>query len=233
MQSWRQLPEMKPFVEMTPLETDEGPSTPHSCSTFNNLTVLQHLFNTSPVGDTLEIGLAFGASATLLCKLHALRGDNTRHHAIDPYQISQWKSAALKHLLSCELSERLVWHEKPSFAAMAGLVQAEARFSLIYIDGSHLFEHVMSDFMLADLLTEPGAVLAFDDSSCDHVAKVVCFIRQNFKEEYAEESPYAITAPSAAWWKGPLARALGKQQLTIFRKLRASKRAWGTPLTNF
>ncbi|MBL9116938.1 MAG: class I SAM-dependent methyltransferase [Verrucomicrobiaceae bacterium] len=215
------------------METDSGSIVPNSCSTANNLTVLQHYVSQLPVGDTLEVGLAFGASATLLSLYHHKRGVGTVHHAIDPFQTSQWGNAAMKHLGRCGLQGHFQLHAEPSALAMADLVRANKKFVLVYIDGSHLFEHVMSDFMLADQLLIDGGILAFDDSSCDHVAKVVAFVRANFSDAYKEESPYDITAPAQSWWKTRLAKLLGRQQLTIFRRLRASTRAWGTPLTNF
>ena len=233
--TWKSLPAMQPFVHGLPMATESGEfQVPHSCSTDNNLTVLAHYFAELNPQHTLEIGLGFRASAALLLSLHQQAGGEGRsHHAIDAFQSQDWGNAALLHLQNTGLTSSFCFHNQLSSLALPKLVESGEKFSLIYIDGSHLFEDVFVDFYYSHQLLEVGGIIAFDDSTCAHIAKVLAFIRSNLKSDYEEHSPYAITAPRQAWLKGFAARLLGRQQLTVFIKLAHSKRTWGTAMRSF
>ncbi|MDB6138748.1 MAG: O-methyltransferase, family 3 [Verrucomicrobiaceae bacterium] len=232
---WQDLPEMKPFLPGGRLEDSTGTRREvHSASTGNNLAVLQHWFYRLQPQRTLEIGLAFGASASLLLALHRQAGHSgVSHHAIDPFQRTDWGGCALRHLEQEGLSGRFAHHEELSCFALPALHQAGERFGLIYVDGSHLFEDVMVDFYFASLLLEPGGVIAFDDSSCGHVLKVVSFIRSNLGTSYQEISPYEVTAPRWPKLKQIVARWTRKQQLTLFEKVKGPASDWNTPFKQF
>jgi len=232
---WQDLPEMKPFLPGGRLQDTAGGSREvHSASTSNNLAVLQHWFQKLNPARTLEIGLAFGASATLLLALHRQVGHNgVCHHAIDPFQRTDWGGCALKHLEAEGLADCFVHHEALSCFALPKLHESGERFGLIYVDGSHLFEDVMVDYYFANLLLETGGVIAFDDSSCGHVRKVVAFIRSNLGTSYEELSPYEVTAPQWPRLKQTVARWTNRQQLTVFRKVAAPARDWNTPFREF
>ena len=201
-QPWQELPEMKPFLPDGRLEDSAGTwREVHSASTSNNLAVLQHWFLQLEPARTLEIGLAFGASATLL--------------------------------LAEGLDERFALHEELSCFALPKLYQTGERFGLIYVDGSHLFEDVLVDFYFASLMLETGGIIAFDDSSCGHVLKVVAFIRSNLGSAYRELSPYEVTAPRWPRLKQKVARWTNRQQLTLFQKVAAPVRDWNTAFKDF
>ncbi len=232
---WQELPEMKPFLPGGRLEDATGVKREvHSASTSNNLTVLQHWFQKLQPARTLEVGLAFGASATLLLALHR-QAEHTGacHHAIDPFQRTDWGGCALRHIGSEGLADLFAHHEALSCFALPELHESGERFGLIYIDGSHLFEDVMVDFYFSNLLLETDGVIAFDDSACGHVRKVVAFIRSNLSASYRELSPYEVTAPSWPRLKQFVARWTNRQQLTLFQKVEAPKRDWDTPFINF
>jgi predicted O-methyltransferase YrrM len=230
---WRELPAMRPFAEGTPMEAEDGSTRmPNSCSTPNNLAVLAHYFEAIKPQRTLEIGLAFGASATLMLAMHERVGSG-EHHAVDPFQRRDWGGVALKHIEACGLAKRFTLHEEMSALALPKLVQNKAKFGLIYVDGSHLFEEVLIDFYFSNLLLELGGVIAFDDSACGHVAKVVSFIRRTHQGCYQEESPYAITEPRWPKLKQFAATLFDRQQLTVFKKAAEPKRDWDTPFINF
>lgn len=214
------------------LAEDGSTRTPDSCSTPNNLTVLCHYHAELKPQHTLEIGLACGASATLMLALHeqAQRG---AHHAIDPFQCTNWGGVALRHIEAQGLSKRFTLHKELSAFALPKLKQSGVNFELIYVDGSHLFEDVFVDFYFSNLLLKVGGVIAFDDSADAHVAKVVAFIRHNLADTYAEESPYAITEPKHPKLRQFAAKITGRQQLTIFKKVRESQRNWDAAFTNF
>ena len=234
-QPWQELPEMKPFLPDGRLEDSAGTwREVHSASTSNNLAVLQHWFLQLEPARTLEIGLAFGASATLLLALHRQAGHSGRcHHAIDPFQRTDWGACALRHLAAEGLNERFALHEELSCFALPKLYQTGERFGLIYVDGSHLFEDVLVDFYFASLMLETGGIIAFDDSSCGHVLKVVAFIRSNLGSAYRELSPYEVTAPRWPRLKQKVARWTNRQQLTLFQKVAAPVRDWNTAFKDF
>ena len=232
---WQQMPEMKPFLPGGRLGDDAGVEREvHSASTSNNLVVLQHWFGELKPARTLEIGLAFGASATLLLALHRAAGHvGVCHHAIDPFQRQDWGGCALRHLEQEGLAGRFALHEALSCRALPALHESGERFGMIYVDGSHLFEDVFVDFYFSNLLLEVGGVIAFDDSACGHVGKVVSFIRRNLAAGYRELSPYAVTAPQWPRLKQAVARWTNRQQLTLFQKLDPPVRNWDTAFTNF
>ncbi|MDB6075987.1 MAG: O-methyltransferase family 3, partial [Verrucomicrobiaceae bacterium] len=232
---WQELPEMKPFLPGGRLVDAKGEQREvHSASTSNNLTVLQHWFQKLQPARTLEIGLAFGASATLLLALHRRVGHTgVCHHSVDPFQRTDWNGCALRHIGIEGLADLFAHHEALSCFALPKLHETSERFGLIYIDGSHLFEDVMVDFYFSNLLLEIGGVIAFDDSACGHVKKVTAFIRSNWSASYSELSPYEVTAPRWPRLKQTVARWTNRQQLTLFQKVEAPKRDWNTEFGDF
>ena len=231
---WQTWPCMQPYLHAKPMRTlSGGTSTANSISSTNNLTVLSHWFHVIQPQQTLEIGLAYGASATLFCELHRQQGRGGKHHAIDPFQKDNWHGAALAHLQDSALDSCFTFHADYSSQVLPRLCSQAQTFDLIYIDGSHLFEDVFLDFFYAHQLLNIGGVLAFDDSSDANVLKVIRFIRANFASMYDEHPPYEITRPQSGRLFRVAAKKLGRQQLTLFLKKASGPRPWITPLKPF
>jgi hypothetical protein len=209
------------------LDAENGEVSVHSCSTPNNLTVLTHLFRELRPKVTLEVGLAFGASASLFLSLHRLSppDEGRCHHAIDCLQHSLWNDCGLRHIRDSGLEPWFRFHDRASAQALPDIQESGVRAGLIYLDGSHLFEDVFVDFYFAHRLLEVGGVMAFDDSPHPHVLKVIRFIRANFRREYEELNPYKVTAPGWPEAKWLAARISGRQQLTLFKK----REEWARP----
>lgn len=55
---------------------------------------------------------------------------------------------------------------------------------LIFIDGGHRFENVMTDFVLADQLCSPGGYVVLDDAWYPAIETVVNYVRAN-RPDYA------------------------------------------------
>jgi len=124
--------------------------------------------------------------------------------------------------------------ESLSSYELARLAEAEERFGLIYVDGSHRFEDVFIDFYFARAILEPGGYLLFDDSSDSEVAKVIRFVQRNLQEHFQQISVRHYRdgdcVATATLW---LAENLQRSQLTIFRKLQDGERHGAQRMRSF
>ncbi len=108
-------------------------------STLGNIRAIRELILKEGCTHTLEIGLAFGASAlAFLSTLKEISPGDYHHSAIDPFQNTTWGGSALRVLSDEGFSDNFTLHENYSSLVLPELVQNNAHFDLIYIDGSHL-----------------------------------------------------------------------------------------------
>src|SRR5262245_9760494 len=112
-------------------------------STENNLHILANLICKLRPADTLEIGLGMAISALVIAHGHRLNEDGTTrtHIAIDPYQ-KELDDVGVVQIERAGLERYFSLIRKPSLVALPELLANGRLFDLIYIDGSHLFEHV-------------------------------------------------------------------------------------------
>lgn len=195
-----------------------------ACSTPNNLAFIRAFMLRHEPRRTLEVGLCFGASALAFAASH-----KGRHVALDPYQRTTWDSAGLQAIERAGLAERFELREGPSAIELAGALAAGERYDFIYVDGSHVFEDVFVDaYFCVRLLTE-GGVLAFDDCTIPHVAKVLRFIRRTVRGlTEIDLAPYRADA-----LQHRVARLLGRAQLTAFRRDGDVERPWDAAFVPF
>ena len=231
-----QCPELAGLVDSEEIKGRSGSLRKvSSLSTMNNLEVLQGLCNELRPKRTLEIGLAFGGSAILFTAFHRRNGapGSGQHTAIDPYQLENWDEAGLVALESAGLRPYLDFRPAFSNAALPQLLAEQARFDLIYVDGSHLFEDVFIDFYYSLRLLARGGILAFDDCSDPHVRKVLRFIRSNFGFacEPVNLAPYRSDKGSSLRYR--VARMCGRVQLTAFRHSGPANRPWNSRFVEF
>jgi hypothetical protein len=111
---------------------------------------------------------------------------------------------------------------------MAMLSSENARFGLILRRRLHLFEDVFMDAYFGFRMLEDGGVILFDDSSIDHVAKVLSFVTANWSGWTSEIDLSAHRADGGSL-KYQAAKRLGKVQLGPSRAA-APTRAPGTCL---
>lgn len=205
-------------------------------STVNNLVMLSALMADLKATRTLECGFAFGGSCLLFTALHRAAGHPParQHVAIDPLQASLFDNAGLVRLRAAGLEPYLDFRHESSSLALPQLMREGRRFDLIYIDGSHVFDGVMIDAYYSTRLLRVGGIMAFDDSTVDHVAKVLRFLRRN-QAHWLEEvdlGPYRPDPRSRLKWK--VAHALNKAQLTAFRRTsEAAQQEWDVPMHDF
>jgi hypothetical protein len=203
-------------------------------STRNNLeTIRQLVLHFKPVC-TLEVGLAFGGSAPVICALYKELGHRPerQHVALDPYQRTVWDSCGLMALDRAGLSDFVDFYEQASALALPKILETEARFGFIYIDGSHLFEDVFVDTYFSIRLLTMGGIIAFDDSTNPHVAKVLKFLRGSIGTGLEElDLTRFRERPKSLSYR--LGRALGKVQLTAFLRVGEVERVWDAPFHSF
>ena len=181
-------------------------------STRNNLDTIEQLMRRTRPATTLEIGLAFGASALTFADMHRKNGSpcSRQHVAIDPHESTVWDDVARLKLEESGLGEFVEVIEAPSCLALPQLLDQGRQFGLIYIDGSHLFENVFVDaFYCARLLAEDGYLL-FDDSANRHVAKIIGFIDNDMP---------GVSRQPERTLRQSVARILGRRQLAIYRRI--------------
>lgn len=168
---------------------------------------------------TLEVGMANGISTLFIAA--ALR-DNASglHIAIDPFQSSEWQNAGVALLKIAGLSSWIEVRESYSHRALPVMEESRTRVQFAFVDGAHLFDFVIADFLCIDRILDVGGLIAFDDSDWPAVRRALRFILANRAYEVAFPQvviePRRPTPTSAA----RLARALGRLMPKLGTKLR-------------
>lgn len=203
-------------------------------STVNNLVTLINLFTEIRPKRTLEVGLGDGGSAIIFTASHRQAGSPpmAQHTAVDPFETTGWNDSALVALDNAGLRGYLDFRPGFSSIVLPSLMREGARFELIFIDGSHLFDDVFVDFYFSSRLLTDDGVVAFDDSTNAHVRKVLRFIRTNCGCLLPVDlSPYRADKGTGLRYR--TAKALGRTQLTAFRKIGPWVREWNVGLKKF
>lgn len=207
-----------------------------AASTLNNLFLLRELIKEYKPIHTLEVGMAFGAST--LAILSTLKEEiefdvvSKIHVAIDPYQRTVWDSTGIMSIQKSGMANHLDLIEDFSYNALPILLNNGVRFDFAYIDGSHLFEDAFNDFFYLNKMLNPLGLLLFDDSTDPNVKKVIRFIQRNFSAIYQPITTYHHYS-KFEYFKAKAANFLGKNQLTVFRKIGNSDREWNSRYKNF
>lgn len=144
---------------------------------------------------TLEIGMAFGFS-TIYFLAALAETDDGRHSAIDPNQrrtSSTWSGIGLGHGRRFG-GDRFRFIEEPSFQALTHLADQSEQFDLIFVDGSHLFDFALTDFILSAGLCPVGGYIVLDDMWMQSIQRVVAFIKTNRSDFTGVETPVANIA---------------------------------------
>lgn len=191
-------------------------------STANNIRVIYRLVQKLKPTNTLEVGLAFAASAVAFTvamkEVHG--GLKYAHHAIDPFQYSWMQNAGINRLRKNNLDGNFIFHSDFSENVLPRLLSDKQKFDIIYIDGSHAYEHVFVDFFYTSRLLNRDGYLLFDDCSDKQVYKVIRFIVKNLSKYFEEVDVLQYIDPSPIKKLiYPIARKFGKVQLRVFKKI--------------
>lgn len=128
---------------------------------------------------TVEVGMANGTSTLFLASAHRDNGPDGRHIAIDPFQHTDWRGIGAGLIRHARLADRVRLIEKPSHQALPLLEMEGIRAGLIFIDGSHLFDYVMADFLASDRILETGGLMVLDDVDWPAVDAVIRYVLAN------------------------------------------------------
>lgn len=206
---------------------------------FVELVRLYEVARGAGVRSALEIGMATGTSSVVIGEAIRRNGGGSLT-SVDPFQTSRegYDSAGLRSVKSAGLEgcHRLI--KQPDYLALPRLVEDNAQFDLVFIDGYHSFDFTTVDVFYADLLLRVGGVLAIHDSSMPAVFKVLRFVEKH--KPYEPISPPAMIELDSRTLRalrrlkvlgsGPRASRLAKSRreewknLSAFRKL-ASRQA--------
>ncbi|MDX2306648.1 MAG: class I SAM-dependent methyltransferase [Hyphomicrobium sp.] len=225
---------LKRMLESGTAQGANGPVKFVGGSTLNNLFILDRLFDAVAPSATLEVGLACGASALLFCDKYRRAGQDAhrQHVALDPFQ-HELDEAGMTQLGMEALDGYVQLVRQPSLVALPQLLAEGRTFQLIYIDGSHHFEDVFIDLIYATHLLDEGGVMAFDDSTWPDVAKALQFLRRNFKGVVEEIDLMEFRPEDRRTLRAKVAQALGRAQMTAFRKVGQLPRHWSQTFRDF
>lgn len=127
---------------------------------------------------TIEIGLAYGFSTLFF--LAAIAKNRTGHHiAVDPFQHNYWHGIGSEKVLGTGMKSKFTLIEEYSTRAATDLARTNSTFDLIFIDGNHRFDDVLTDFYLYAPLCKIGGGIIFDDLWMESIKTAVAFIRSN------------------------------------------------------
>jgi predicted O-methyltransferase YrrM len=153
----------------------------------------------------LEIGTCYGYSTLFIL---AAISKNTVGHltSIDPTVRTAWHGIALRSIEKVGAGQYYRHIEDRSDRAGIDLAREGATFDLIFIDGNHRFDDVLTDFYLFAQLCEKGGQVVFDDMWMPSIRSVVSFVRAN-RTDFRE-------APSA------------ERNIAVFEKVGEAPRDW-------
>jgi predicted O-methyltransferase YrrM len=168
---------------------------------------------------TLEVGLANGLSAAFIAQ--ALRDNGAgRHVAIDPYQNTDWHGLGMALVAACGLADLVDLVELPSHQALPEMERRGRRVGFAFVDGSHLFDYVLTDFLCVDRLLTAGGVVAFDDSDWPAVTAVIRYALANRHYEVAHPDVVVEDALHTPTVAGRLLRRVARAVPKLGAKLR-------------
>jgi predicted O-methyltransferase YrrM len=162
---------------------------------------------------TIEVGLALGLSALLLCRAVSERGGS--HVAIDPFQQESWRGAGLRTLRDAGAEQSVEVIEEESQLALPRLVAQGSEFDFAFIDGDHRFEGVFLDLYYMTRLVKPGGLIVVDDLWMPSVRMAVAYVERNLG---ATLEPDAL--PNGfRWRRRPFSRGVpgGSGEMAVLR----------------
>ena len=135
---------------------------------------------------SIEIGFGMGSSAAIILGTRRLQKKPFVHLIYDPYGLPDNAGKIVQSYLEGHFPKGFRRIEKPSEIGLAELIDNRGLgiAGLIFIDGGHQFENVMTDFVLADKLCCDGGYIVLDDAWFPAIESVVNYVKAN-RPDYA------------------------------------------------
>lgn len=148
---------------------------------------------------TFETGFGGGGSACVFVgSKEQGRWSKGRHTSIDPHGLAGAKGSIVAGYLDRNFKKRFERVRELSEIALPSFVNKyRNKVKLSLIDGGHLFEHAIMDFVFLDRMCAPGGCIVIDDASAPAVASAINFIAAN-RDEYTLQRPFHDTV---LFWK--------------------------------
>jgi hypothetical protein len=159
------------------------------------IALLCHLCRSCATYLSVEAGFGMGSSATAILGMRRFLGPPFEHVALDPYGVDGRDTLPEEYLAqefgSC--FRRLRVRSEIGFAQLLE-ERGEGSAGLIFIDGSHHFERVLTDFAMSDHLCPVGGCIVLDDARYPAIEAVVNYVRSNRTDYEVHNLPTINTA---------------------------------------
>lgn len=155
---------------------------------------------------SVEVGLAKGVST--LAILGAIAENGAGHHTVlDPFQ-ANYGNAGIEMVRRAGLEEWWTFHRKFPEEVIPGLGNIQVAF----IDGSHLFDFTLTEFVLVDRKLDIGGVVGFHDMWMPSLQCVFRFITGNrrYREFPRQADEVRCSRKSNYVWKELIRKTLSR-----------------------
>ena len=170
--------------------------------------LLAHLARNCPRMLSIEVGFGMGSSAAIILGTRRLQGKQFAHLIFDPYGLPDNRGVVVQTYLKERFPKGFRRIMKQSEVGLAELLDKRGPgiAGMIFIDGGHRFENVMTDFVLADQLCCVGGYIVLDDAWFPAIESVINYVQANRPD-------YAVAH-------------LAVPNCTVLLKLAEDKRSW-------
>jgi predicted O-methyltransferase YrrM len=143
--------------------------------------LLAYLAAQCPTQLSIEVGFGMGSSAAIILGTRRLVGRPFTHLIYDPYGLPDGSGQVVQSYLETRFPKGFKRIMKPSEIGLATLLDqhGKGKAGLVFIDGGHQFENVMTDFVLADQHCCPGGFVVLDDAWFPAIETVVNYVKSN------------------------------------------------------
>jgi hypothetical protein len=143
--------------------------------------LLYHLASLCPKPLSFEVGFGMGSTAGVITASRAAAGQPFEHIAFDPYGLPDGRGKVVASYLEQVFSGHFKLIKKRSEVGLATMLDKHGPHcaGFIHIDGSHHYENIMADFVLAELLCCNGGYIVFDDAMFPAIETVLNYIASN------------------------------------------------------
>jgi hypothetical protein len=148
--------------------------------------LISHLCMQCPLSLSVEVGFGMGSSAAIILGTRTFLKQHFEHLIFDPYGLPEGRGCVVQSYLELQFRDHFRRVKKPSEIGLGQTLDkwGPGTAGLVYIDGGHQFENVMTDFVLGDRLCGEGGYIVFDDARFPAIETVINYVRTN-RPDYA------------------------------------------------